>query len=75
MRRVIDQLHMAEVQIAYGMTETSPVSLQTGQRMSWSYALPPLAARSHSWKTSWWTLTAASFRAARSANYVPAATA
>ncbi|HEK1690903.1 TPA: AMP-binding protein [Pseudomonas putida] len=30
MRRVIDQLHMAQVQIAYGMTETSPVSLQTG---------------------------------------------
>ena len=30
MRRVIDQMHMAEVQIAYGMTETSPVSLQTG---------------------------------------------
>lgn len=30
MRRVIDQLHMAEVQIAYGMTESSPVSLQTG---------------------------------------------
>ncbi|MDQ0740906.1 AMP-binding protein [Pseudomonas sp. W4I3] len=30
MRRVIGQLHMSEVQIAYGMTETSPVSLQTG---------------------------------------------
>ncbi|HWD31339.1 MAG TPA: AMP-binding protein [Pseudomonas sp.] len=30
MRRVIDQMHMSEVQIAYGMTETSPVSLQTG---------------------------------------------
>ncbi|MEG0247093.1 MAG: AMP-binding protein [Pseudomonas sp.] len=29
MRRVIDELHMSEVQIAYGMTETSPVSLQT----------------------------------------------
>ncbi|QLC72304.1 AMP-binding protein [Pseudomonas sp. LPB0260] len=29
MRRVIDDLHMGEVQIAYGMTETSPVSLQT----------------------------------------------
>ncbi|MHC6225459.1 AMP-binding protein [Pseudomonas sp. X10] len=29
MRRVIDELHMREVQIAYGMTETSPVSLQT----------------------------------------------
>ncbi|NBA95981.1 AMP-binding protein [Pseudomonas sp. R5(2019)] len=30
MRRVITDLHMSEVQIAYGMTETSPVSLQTG---------------------------------------------
>jgi len=30
MRRVIEQMHMSEVQIAYGMTETSPVSLQTG---------------------------------------------
>jgi len=30
MRRVISELHMGEVQIAYGMTETSPVSLQTG---------------------------------------------
>ncbi|BBP66010.1 AMP-binding protein [Pseudomonas sp. Cab53] len=30
MRRVIGELHMREVQIAYGMTETSPVSLQTG---------------------------------------------
>jgi fatty-acyl-CoA synthase len=29
MRRVIDQMHMTEVSIAYGMTETSPVSLQT----------------------------------------------
>ena len=29
MRQVIEQLHMANVQIAYGMTETSPVSLQT----------------------------------------------
>ncbi|MCI0996408.1 AMP-binding protein [Pseudomonas sp. ICMP22404] len=30
MRRVINDMHMSEVQIAYGMTETSPVSLQTG---------------------------------------------
>lgn len=29
MRQVVDQMHMAGVQIAYGMTETSPVSLQT----------------------------------------------
>jgi fatty-acyl-CoA synthase len=29
MRRVIDDMHMDEVTIAYGMTETSPVSTQT----------------------------------------------
>lgn len=28
-RRVIDEMHMKEVQICYGMTETSPVSLQS----------------------------------------------
>jgi fatty-acyl-CoA synthase len=30
MRRVIEQMHMTEVTICYGMTETSPVSTQTG---------------------------------------------
>lgn len=29
MKRVIDDMHTAEMQIAYGMTETSPVSTQT----------------------------------------------
>ena len=29
MRRVIDEMHMSEVTIAYGMTETSPVSCQS----------------------------------------------
>jgi fatty-acyl-CoA synthase len=29
MKRVVDEMHMAEVTIAYGMTETSPVSLMT----------------------------------------------
>jgi fatty-acyl-CoA synthase len=29
MRQVIDRMHMGEVTIAYGMTETSPVSFQT----------------------------------------------
>ena len=29
MRQVMDKMHMAEVSICYGMTETSPVSLQT----------------------------------------------
>jgi len=29
MRRVVDQMHMTQVTIAYGMTETSPVSFQS----------------------------------------------
>jgi fatty-acyl-CoA synthase len=31
MRQVIDRMNMSEVTIAYGMTETSPVSTQTGK--------------------------------------------
>ncbi|HEV8077926.1 MAG TPA: AMP-binding protein, partial [Marinobacter sp.] len=31
MRRVINEMHMSEVTIAYGMTETSPVSCQTNE--------------------------------------------
>jgi fatty-acyl-CoA synthase len=30
MRKVIDRMHMSEVTICYGMTETAPVSTQTG---------------------------------------------
>jgi fatty-acyl-CoA synthase len=30
MKRVVEKMHMREVTIAYGMTETSPVSFQTG---------------------------------------------
>jgi fatty-acyl-CoA synthase len=30
MRRVVDAMHMGEVTIAYGMTETSPISFQSG---------------------------------------------
>ncbi len=30
MKRVVDEMNMAEVTIAYGMTETSPVSFQSG---------------------------------------------
>ena len=29
MRRVVDEMHMSQVSICYGMTETSPVSMQT----------------------------------------------
>ncbi len=37
MRRVISEMHMSEVQIAYGMTETSPVSLSDrAKRTNWN---------------------------------------
>jgi len=32
MKRVVERMHMAEVTIAYGMTETSPVSFQSSTR-------------------------------------------
>jgi fatty-acyl-CoA synthase len=31
MRRVIHEMHMSQVTIAYGMTETAPISFQTGR--------------------------------------------
>ena len=34
MRRCVDEMNMSEVTIAYGMTETSPVSTQTSLRRS-----------------------------------------
>jgi fatty-acyl-CoA synthase len=34
MRKVIEKMHMREVTIAYGMTETSPVSFQSGREDS-----------------------------------------
>jgi len=34
MRKVIDRMHMRDVTIAYGMTETSPVSFQSGREDS-----------------------------------------
>ena len=32
MRRVVAEMHMPEITIAYGMTETSPVSFQSRRR-------------------------------------------
>jgi fatty-acyl-CoA synthase len=75
MRRVIDQMHMAEVQIAYGMTETSPVSLQTGPDDDLELRVTTVGRTQPQLETSWWTPTAASSRAVRSANCAPVATA
>ena len=44
MRRVVAEMHMREVTIAYGMTETSPVSFQTPPTTRSSGASRPSAA-------------------------------
>jgi fatty-acyl-CoA synthase len=46
MKRVIAEMHLSEITIAYGMTETSPVSFQSSTTTRWSAACPPWAASS-----------------------------
>ena len=43
MKRVVSEMHMAEVTICYGMTETSPVSTQTRPTTTWSAGCRPSA--------------------------------
>jgi fatty-acyl-CoA synthase len=47
MRQVIDKMHMREVTIAYGMTETSPVSFQSCMTIRSKRACPRSAASIH----------------------------
>ena len=74
MRRVIGEMHMEEVTIAYGMTETSPVSFQSAtddpiERRG----LPPSAASTPMSRSRSSTRTARWCRAARPASFSPAA--
>ncbi|MGT2439601.1 AMP-binding protein [Bradyrhizobium betae] len=58
MKRVISQMHMAEVTIAYGMTETSPVSFQSSttdpleKRVTDGRADPAATSAGSSWSTA-----------------------
>ena len=75
MKRVVSDMHAGEITIAYGMTETSPVSFQ-------SDADDPLDRRGcHSrarftltWRSRSSTRTAQRFRSASRANCAPADT-
>lgn len=75
MRRVIGDMHMAEVQIAYGMTETSPVSLQTGPDDGLELRVTTVGRTSRGWRARSSTRRAGWCHAARSASCAPAATA
>ncbi len=69
MKRVIGEMHMAEVQIAYGMTETSPVSTQTAADDDLERRVASVGRTQPHLESS------ASCRAARSVNCAPVATA
>ena len=43
MKRVVAEMNMSEITIAYGMTETSPVSFQSSTDDRWSGVFPPWA--------------------------------
>ena len=50
MRKVIAQMHMHQITIAYGMTETSPISFQSSLDDPSSAACRPSGASSRTWK-------------------------
>ena len=75
MRRCVDEMHMREVTIAYGMTETSPVSFQSAlRRPARAARLAPSAASTRISRSRSSTPRAASCRAARRASCARAAT-
>lgn len=75
MKRVIDDLHLKEVQIAYGMTETSPVSTQTGPDNDIEHRVTRVGPLSRIWKARSSMSKTGSLLAVSSASCVPEATA
>ena len=76
MKKVNGKMNMKEVQIAYGMTETSPVSTQTSSLDPFEKQVPPWAAPSPTWKPKSSTPATATWsHAAKSASCAPVATA
>ena len=73
MRRVVDRMHMREVTIAYGMTETSPSASRARPTILSSGALRPSAASCRTWSPRSSIPTAAQCRAARPARSARAA--
>ena len=75
MRRVVDKMHMQQVTIAYGMTETSPVSFQSSvDDTAGAPRLDRRPACSRISKSRSWTPTAASSGAGKPASCSRAAT-
>ena len=73
MRRCIRDMHLTEMTIGYGMTETSPVSTQTALDDPLERRVRPSGARIRMSRSRSSTAKAASCRAAHRANSAPAA--
>ena len=73
MRRVVSEMHMRDVTIGYGMTETSPVIFQTVPTIRSNGASRRSVACCRTWKSRLWTRAATSCRAATRANFARAA--
>jgi len=64
-------MHMSEITIAYGMTETSPVSSRAAATIRWSFVFRRSDGSSRISRSRSSTVTAASFRAAKPAELAP----
>jgi fatty-acyl-CoA synthase len=73
MKRVQSRMNMREVTIAYGMTETSPVSTQSAVTIRWSARLHGWAGAARTSRSRSSTPRARRRRAARRASSAPAA--
>jgi fatty-acyl-CoA synthase len=73
MKQLIEQMHMADVTIAYGMTETSPVSFQTGPDDPVERRVATIGKVSRTWRRRSSTKPAPSRRVASRASSAPAA--
>jgi len=72
MKEVAATMHMSEITIAYGMTETSPVSfLRAAATIRWSFVFRRSDGSSRISRSRSSTVTAASFRAAKPASFAP----
>jgi acyl-CoA synthetase (AMP-forming)/AMP-acid ligase II len=73
MKRVVTDMHMAEVTIAYGMTETSRFHFKAPRTIRSTSGLPPWGVCSRIWNARSSTPQVRSFHAGKPANFVRAA--
>jgi fatty-acyl-CoA synthase len=71
MKEVASTMHMSEITIAYGMTETSPVSFQSSRRIRSNCVSRRLERYSRTSRSRLWTVTVGSCRGERQVSCAP----